>query len=78
MKTFYAAMLLYPDSQKKAQSELDRILGGRLPEFTDENDLPYIAALIKETLRYVPIHCISIYHITWPTGGILLYHLVRA
>jgi len=51
LQTFFAAMLCFPDVQRKAQQELDRVLGGRLPEVHDEPDLPYITALIKEVIR---------------------------
>jgi len=38
---------------KKAQEELDRVVGSeRLPQLSDQDDLPYIAALIKELLRW--------------------------
>lgn len=48
-------MLLYPDIQARAQTELDSVFTGRLPTFedNDEESLPYITALIKELLRYV-------------------------
>jgi cytochrome P450 len=49
------AMALYPDVQKKAQAELDRVLGGRLPEFNDRPNLPYINAMIKESGRWQPV-----------------------
>ncbi|KDR66542.1 hypothetical protein GALMADRAFT_259052 [Galerina marginata CBS 339.88] len=52
--TFFAAMLCFPETQRDAQEELDRVLlGGRLPEFSDEGDLPYISALVKEVIRCV-------------------------
>lgn len=45
-------MLLYPDVQRKAQAELDRVVGSdRLPEFSDERSLPYITAVVQEVLR---------------------------
>ena len=35
-------MVLYPESQKKAQDELDRVVGrDRLPTIEDEKNLPY-------------------------------------
>jgi len=38
---------------KKAQEELDRVVGSdRLPQLSDQEDLPYISALIKELLRW--------------------------
>lgn len=49
-------MLLYPDIQKEAQAELDRVIGkDRLPNFSDREHLPYIDALVKETLRWNPV-----------------------
>lgn len=49
-------MLLYPDVQDTAQAELDRVVGSdRLPNFADRELLPYINALIKETLRWNPV-----------------------
>ena len=46
-------MAVHPDIQKKAQQEIDRLLGGeRLPMLSDQDDLPYISALIKETYRW--------------------------
>ena len=52
--SFFLAMLLYPDIQRKAQAEVDRVVGrDRLPEFSDEPSLPYVTALVKEVLRSV-------------------------
>jgi hypothetical protein len=45
-------MALYPEVQKKAQAELDRVLGGRLPEYNDRPQLPYINAIVKESGRW--------------------------
>ena len=50
------AMLLYPDVQKKAQDELDSVMGrDQLPTFEDRPRLPFIDALCKETLRWRPV-----------------------
>jgi cytochrome P450 len=46
------AMCLFPKVQKKAQAQLDSILKGRLPEFDDRPSLPYISAIVKETMRW--------------------------
>jgi cytochrome P450 len=54
-------MLCFPDVQLRAQQELDRVLKGRLPEFEDEQDLPYLAALVKEVLRWQPATPIGLY-----------------
>jgi hypothetical protein len=44
-------MISFPGAQLKAQQELDHVLKGRLPEYDDLKDLPYITALVKEILR---------------------------
>ena len=49
-------MLLYPDVMRKAQAEIDSVVGrDRLPTFSDRDQLPYIRALVKEVLRWKPI-----------------------
>lgn len=51
--SFFLAMTLYPDVQKKAQAEIDAVVGpDRLPSFSDRASLPYIEALAKEILRW--------------------------
>ncbi|KAK6985037.1 cytochrome P450 [Favolaschia claudopus] len=53
--TFVLGMLLNPEVQKKAQAELDAVLGpGQLPDFVDDDSLPYVSAIVKETLRWRP------------------------
>ncbi|TFK97041.1 cytochrome P450 [Pterulicium gracile] len=60
---FILAMSLYPEVQKKAQAELDSVLrGSRLPNFTDKEDLPYIGAVLKETMRWNPVTPLGIPH----------------
>ncbi|KZT50647.1 cytochrome P450 [Calocera cornea HHB12733] len=54
MQAFVLAMLLYPAVQKKAQAEIDAILGPSPPILADKDKLPYIQALVKETLRWKP------------------------
>ena len=46
-------MVSYPEVQKEAQSELDKVLNGRLPEHSDIFSLPYLSAIVKEVFRYV-------------------------
>lgn len=54
-------MILNPKVMKKAQDELDRVVGkGELPKFSDKDNLPYIGALVKEVLRWNPPSPISI------------------
>ncbi|KAG1872931.1 cytochrome P450 [Suillus subalutaceus] len=51
--SFFLAMTLFPDAQKKAQAEIDAVVGpDRLPSFADRDSLPYTEALVKEVLRW--------------------------
>jgi cytochrome P450 len=55
-------MIRYPDVQKKAQDELDSVLGQeRLPEFSDRQMLPYINAVLLETLRWQPVAALGLF-----------------
>lgn len=52
---FVQAMLLFPDVQRKAQEEIDRVIGpDRMPTMEDINALPYIRSCMKESLRWMP------------------------
>jgi len=51
--SLYLAMTLFPHVAKKAQEEIDAVVGtDRLPTFDDREHLPYIDALLKEVLRW--------------------------
>jgi len=61
-------MALYPEVQKKAQVELDAVAGpNRLPDFEDRPSLPYINAIVKESMRW---------HLVGPLGGPYLSSLL--
>ena len=46
------AVVLDPEVQRRAQEELDRVLGKDvLPTFDDRERLPYVDAVVKEALR---------------------------
>ncbi len=58
-------MSLHPDAQKKAQAELDAVVGpDRLPEFSDWKSLVYVNAAIRETLRWHTIVPLGVAHAT--------------
>lgn len=47
-------MLHYPDTMRKAQAEIDAVVGSsRMPDFDDAEALPYVRALISEVMRCV-------------------------
>ncbi|KAF9223646.1 cytochrome P450 [Gyrodon lividus] len=67
LSIFILAMLLNPDVQKCAQAEIDSVIGSdltRLPVWEDRSSLPYIDAVIKETLRWHPVAPLGIPHAT--------------
>ncbi|GLI79146.1 hypothetical protein PoHVEF18_007474 [Penicillium ochrochloron] len=58
-------MALYPEVQRKAQDEIERVLGpGRLPKMADRPSLPYINAIVKEVLRWHPVAPMAIPHMS--------------
>lgn len=51
--TFVLSMTMYPECLKRAQEEIDRVIGpGRLPCMADRPNLPYVNAVLKESLRW--------------------------
>lgn len=54
LMTFILFMVLHPEVAKKAQAEIDAVVGrDRLPDFEDRESLSYINCILKEILRYV-------------------------
>ncbi|KAH8118941.1 cytochrome P450 [Phellopilus nigrolimitatus] len=54
--TFILAMVLNPEVQRRAQEEIDNVIGfDRLPAFEDKENLPYVNAICKESLRWQPV-----------------------
>ncbi|KAH4181805.1 hypothetical protein HBI80_226140 [Parastagonospora nodorum] len=65
LNNFVLCMLLNPEVQKKAQEELDRVVGpDRLPTWEDEESLPYVRGVIKEVLRWRPVNKFGMPHAT--------------
>ena len=65
MACFFLAMALFPEVQRKAKEEIDRVVGtDRLPTFADRAQLPYVDAVVKETLRWHPVAPMGLPHQT--------------
>jgi len=65
IQTFFLAMLLNPEVVKKAQMEIDSVIGpDRLPNFEDRSRLPYINAIVQETMRWHPITPMGLPHVS--------------
>jgi cytochrome P450 len=86
IECFFLALTLYPEVQRKAQEEIDRVLGPcRLPTVGDRSKLPYIEAVLKEALRWHPVAPTGIPHAsteddTWgeyfiPKGSLLIANI---
>ncbi|KAH9054051.1 cytochrome P450 [Lactarius deliciosus] len=59
------AMLAYPEVQTRAHAELDEVVGSaRPPTFADLPSLPYIRAMVKETLRWSPTIPLGVPHVS--------------
>ncbi|KAI0774005.1 cytochrome P450 [Fomes fomentarius] len=54
--TFFLAMSCFPEVQRKAQAELDAVIGpDRIPTLEDRERLPYLNAVYLEILRWIPV-----------------------
>ncbi|KAL5323736.1 hypothetical protein ACEPPN_008277 [Leptodophora sp. 'Broadleaf-Isolate-01'] len=63
---FMHAMTRWPEVMKKAQNEIDSVVGeDRSPVWDDYEKLPYVAATVKEAMRWRPVvplafpHCVA-------------------
>jgi len=55
-------MARYPDVQRRAQADVDKVAPNRLPTLDDYDSLPYIRAMIKEIIRWAPVAPLGISH----------------
>ncbi|KAJ5128334.1 uncharacterized protein N7443_005455 [Penicillium atrosanguineum] len=62
---FYLAMAIFPNVQRRAQEEIERVVGqNKLPSIEDRVNLPYINAMVKEVLRWHPVAPMGIPHMS--------------
>ncbi|KAM3561061.1 hypothetical protein ARSEF4850_003404 [Beauveria asiatica] len=63
LQAFVLAMLLFPEVQRKAQQEIDSVVGpDRLPSPGDRASLPYTSNVVTELLRWWPVLPMGIVH----------------
>ncbi|CCM06879.1 uncharacterized protein FIBRA_09188 [Fibroporia radiculosa] len=63
MLTFMLAMTLHPEVFRKAQAEIDRVIGSsRLPDWDDRASLPYLECVLKEVYRWNPPGSLAVPH----------------
>jgi cytochrome P450 len=67
LSSFILAMMIYPDVQRRAQEEIDRVVGShRLPQFEDLPNLPFVDAVAIEAIRWFPVVPMGVAH--WVDG----------
>lgn len=60
---FVHAMTAYPEIQKKAQTQIDSVVGeDRSPTWSDYARLPYVAQCVKESMRWRPVTPLAFPH----------------
>ncbi|KUL85540.1 hypothetical protein ZTR_08063 [Talaromyces verruculosus] len=78
LRTAIKALLMYPTVAKRAQQEIDDIVGSdRLPRFEDLPQMPYMDALIKEVLRWQPVTPLGAPHSTDTDQEYMGYRIPR-
>lgn len=62
-QSFLLAMAFNPDVQRRAQKELDAVIGTqRLPEPSDLRHLVYMQAIMLEVSRWAPVVPLGVFH----------------
>ncbi|KAL0577512.1 hypothetical protein V5O48_004453, partial [Marasmius crinis-equi] len=63
LESFILGMLRNPESQKKAQEAVDKVVGhDQLPDLSHIGSIPYVEAVVKETLRWNPVTPLAVPH----------------
>lgn len=78
LEMFVLAAVKNPRKIRLAQEELDRVVGrNRLPDFTDAPNLPYVTALITESMRWRTILPSGIPHANLEEATYKGYHIPK-
>ncbi|KAF9254958.1 cytochrome P450 [Marasmius fiardii PR-910] len=75
---FCLAMALHPEIQEKARIEIETVVGKeRLPTYEDHSDLPFIEAILRETLRWSPPFPLGVSHAAYVDDTIDGYYIPK-
>lgn len=78
LECFFLAMALHTEEQKKAQAEIDKVIGlGRLPTLRDGECLPYTNALITEAQRRYPFAMLGNLSFTTRCGWLFTMKIIK-
>ncbi|EFI26618.1 cytochrome P450 [Coprinopsis cinerea okayama7 len=76
--SFFMAMILNPNVQRKAQAEIDAVVGSdRLPSISDRASLPYVRSVMTEVLRWAPAFPMGIAHSSTEDDVYEGYHIPK-
>ncbi|KAF9228060.1 cytochrome P450 [Gyrodon lividus] len=65
LSAFLMVMILYPDAQRRAQDEIDSFLANNaFPDFSHRTSLPYVEAVLRETMRWHSVAPLALPHTT--------------
>jgi cytochrome P450 len=70
-------MVIFPSVAKRAQEEIDRVCGERLPDLNDMQNLPYIHGCVKESLRWMPTDTLGVPHAVTQDNSYMGYHIPK-
>ncbi|EJD46096.1 cytochrome P450 [Auricularia subglabra TFB-10046 SS5] len=78
LTTFFLAMTLHPDVERKAHVELDAVVGhGCLPTCQDLSSLPYLRCILQEVLRWGPVAPLNLPHSPLHSDEYEGYHIEK-
>ncbi|PCH35530.1 cytochrome P450 [Wolfiporia cocos MD-104 SS10] len=78
IQSFVLFMLSNPHVLRRARAEIDAVIGSdRMPEFEDEERLPYMVACIKETMRRRPPITMGVPHMAEQDDVYHGYHIPK-
>ncbi|KAF2667371.1 putative cytochrome P450 [Microthyrium microscopicum] len=79
LHSVYLAMAMFPNVQRKAQEEIDRVFGtSRLPGYEDRSNLPYINNVVLEAQRWHPIAPLGGPHVSNEEDSISGYRIPKS
>ncbi|KAF5343051.1 hypothetical protein D9758_011135 [Tetrapyrgos nigripes] len=76
MRWFMLAATLFPDKIKRAQDEIDLVVGrSRLPTFDDRESMPYLRAFCREVMRWRTVAPLGVPHRLIQDDHYMGYHI---
>ncbi|EPS99055.1 hypothetical protein FOMPIDRAFT_1050962 [Fomitopsis schrenkii] len=76
LASFFLAMTLHPEVVRRAQDEIDRVIGNaRLPDVDDRSSLPYVECVLTEVYRWNPPLYLGVPHRLMTDDEYRHYHI---